>query len=103
MQRPPMRADYSGGALPFAQARASRTLRRIASRAVPALACRVRTPAMHHALSRLLAPASIALVGASARPGAIGRIVFENIRRGGFRGPVYAVNPHRRSVLDATA
>ncbi len=58
---------------------------------------------MHHALSRLLAPASIALVGASARPGAIGRIVFENIRRGGFRGPVYAVNPHRRSVLDATA
>jgi acetyltransferase len=58
---------------------------------------------MHHALSTLLAPSSVALVGASARPGALGRIVFENLRAGGFGGAVYAVNPQRRRVFDAPA
>lgn len=58
---------------------------------------------MQHALHRLLAPASVALVGASARPGAIGRVVLENLRRGGFRGPLHAVNPKRRTVLGTTA
>jgi acetyltransferase len=58
---------------------------------------------MQHALHTLLAPASVALVGASARPGAIGRVVLENLRRGGFRGPVHAVNRKRRSVLGVAA
>lgn len=56
---------------------------------------------MHHALRSLLAPASVALVGASERAGALGRVVFENIRAGGFRGDVYAVNPNHRRVFDA--
>jgi acetyltransferase len=58
---------------------------------------------MHHALRSLLAPASVALVGASERAGALGRIVFENLRGGGFSGDVYAVNPHHRRVFDAVS
>jgi acetyltransferase len=58
---------------------------------------------MHHALRSLLAPASVALVGASERAGALGRIVFENLRGGGYSGDVYAVNPHHRRVFDAVS
>src|SRR6185437_4049734 len=58
---------------------------------------------MHHALRSLLAPASVALVGASERAGALGRIVFENLRGGGFSGDVHAVNPHHRRVFDAVS
>ena len=58
---------------------------------------------MHHLLRPLLAPRSVALVGASERAGALGRIVFENIRAGGFEGEVHAVNPNRRRVFDALA
>ncbi|MEO8848601.1 MAG: GNAT family N-acetyltransferase [Casimicrobiaceae bacterium] len=55
---------------------------------------------MRHALRPLLVPASIALVGASMRPGALGRIVFENIRAAGYTGQLYAVNPNRRQIFD---
>ncbi len=58
---------------------------------------------MQHALHRLLAPTSVALVGASARPGAIGRVVLENLLRGGFHGPIHVVNPKRREVLGSAA
>jgi acetyltransferase len=44
-------------------------------------------------LDRLLTPASIAVFGASARPGSVGATVWRNLRAGGFSGPVYAVNP----------
>lgn len=43
-------------------------------------------------LRPLLAPQSIAVVGASDRPGA-GSIVLDNLRRLSFPGPVYPVNP----------
>ena len=59
--------------------------------------------AMQHALRALLAPASVALVGASERPGAIGRVVLENIRAGGFTGALHAVNPHHRRIFDAVS
>jgi len=45
-------------------------------------------------LSALLRPASIALIGASDRPGSLGSIVCDNILRGGFAGKVDLVNPH---------
>ncbi len=57
--------------------------------------------AMQHSLRALLAPASVALVGASERPGAIGRVVFENIRAGGFTGALHAVNPNHRRIFGA--
>jgi acetyltransferase len=50
-------------------------------------------------LRALLTPTSIALVGASGRPGSMGRILFENLTGAGFAGPIYAVNPNRRRVL----
>ena len=44
---------------------------------------------MRHALI----PASVAVIGASRRRGSVGRVILRNIITGGFRGPVYPVNP----------
>ena len=43
-------------------------------------------------LSALFEPRSVAVVGASRRPGSIGGAVLRNLLRGGFEGPVYPVN-----------
>ena len=53
---------------------------------------------MQHYLHPLLMPKSVALVGASDRAGSLGRSVFENLRAGGFKGEIYAVNPRHRRV-----
>ena len=44
-------------------------------------------------LRHVLTPASVAVIGASRRPGSVGRAILQNITTGGFPGPVYAVNP----------
>ncbi|MFL6072097.1 MAG: GNAT family N-acetyltransferase [Mycobacteriales bacterium] len=44
-------------------------------------------------LRALLAPASVAVVGAGRNPGGIGRAVLDNLLAAGFPGPVYPVNP----------
>jgi acyl-CoA synthetase (NDP forming)/GNAT superfamily N-acetyltransferase len=44
-------------------------------------------------LRHVLAPASVAVIGASRQPGSVGRAILRNIVTGGFSGPVYAVNP----------
>ncbi|MBO1414509.1 bifunctional GNAT family N-acetyltransferase/acetate--CoA ligase family protein [Streptomyces sp. FH025] len=49
-------------------------------------------------LAALLRPASVAVVGASRRAGSVGRTVLGKIRRGGFAGSVWAVNPHAREI-----
>ena len=41
----------------------------------------------------VLMPASVAVIGASRRPGSVGRAILQNIIDGGFPGPVYPVNP----------
>jgi acetyl coenzyme A synthetase (ADP forming)-like protein len=41
----------------------------------------------------LLNPRSVALVGASRRPGTLGHALLANLRRAGFTGPLYPVNP----------
>ncbi|NJQ04478.1 bifunctional acetate--CoA ligase family protein/GNAT family N-acetyltransferase [Streptomyces lonarensis] len=43
-------------------------------------------------VGRLLAPASVAVVGVGRRPGGAGRTVVERLREGGFTGTVHAVN-----------
>jgi acyl-CoA synthetase (NDP forming)/GNAT superfamily N-acetyltransferase len=43
-------------------------------------------------VARLLAPRSIAVVGAGRRPGTIGHEVVRNLLEHGFRGPVHPVN-----------
>ena len=50
----------------------------------------------------VLAPASVAVIGASRRPGSVGRAILRNIITGGFPGPVYPVNPHA-AELDGIA
>jgi acyl-CoA synthetase (NDP forming) len=49
-------------------------------------------------LSPLLVPSSIAVVGASERPGSYGELVCGNLRRAGFGGPVWGINPRRDQV-----
>jgi acetyltransferase len=49
-------------------------------------------------LHTLLAPRSIAVVGASPRDGSLGRIVLRNLRGGGFAGAVHLVNPHHAEI-----
>jgi len=51
-------------------------------------------------LSRLLAPRSIAIVGASPTPGALGNSVLANLERHGFAGPIHLVNPKRDMIGD---
>ena len=50
----------------------------------------------------MLVPASVAVIGASRRPGSVGRVILRNIITGGFGGPVYPVNPHA-AELDGIA
>jgi acetyltransferase len=50
-------------------------------------------------LDRLLSPASVAVFGASNRPGSVGATVWRNLRAGAFSGPVYGVNP-KHAMLD---
>lgn len=51
-------------------------------------------------LNALLKPRSIAVVGASAKPGKVGYSVLRNLIRGGYRGTLYAVNPKGKRILD---
>ena len=44
-------------------------------------------------ITRLLRPSSIAVIGASHRPGTIGRELLANLIAGGFNGHLYPVNP----------
>lgn len=46
----------------------------------------------------LLAPKSVALLGASPTPGSIGRIVGANLLAGGFSGPIWLVNPRYTEI-----
>jgi len=50
-------------------------------------------------LRSLLEPASVAIVGASRKPGRVGHAIVRNVVGAGFGGRVYAVNPHAKSVL----
>jgi len=54
-------------------------------------------------LSRLFQPRSIAIIGASERPGSLGRIMLENLSSASFSGPIFAVNPHYYKVLGLRA
>ncbi|AMW13367.1 acyl-CoA synthetase [Streptomyces qaidamensis] len=54
-------------------------------------------------VQRLLAPGSVAVIGAGRTPGGVGRSVLGNIRDAGFTGRLYAVNkalPEGRKELD---
>ncbi|HEU5443649.1 MAG TPA: CoA-binding protein, partial [Steroidobacteraceae bacterium] len=50
------------------------------------------------AIERLLRPRSVAIVGASATPGALGASVLANLQRLGFRGDIHLINPNRTEI-----
>jgi acyl-CoA synthetase (NDP forming)/RimJ/RimL family protein N-acetyltransferase len=54
-------------------------------------------------LRHLLEPASVAVVGASRKPGRVGHAILRNMLDAGFGGRLYAVNPHATSVLGVPA
>lgn len=55
---------------------------------------------MEHRLRALIRPASIAVYGASTRPGSVGNEVLRNLRRGQYPGRIHAINPRYDTVLD---
>jgi len=44
-------------------------------------------------LEAAFAPKSLALVGASPRPGSVSQVVLRNLREAGFAGPIHLINP----------
>ncbi|MFZ5548684.1 MAG: GNAT family N-acetyltransferase [Pseudomonadota bacterium] len=51
-------------------------------------------------LDPLLKPRSVAVIGASLRPGSVGATVWRNLSSGGFEGPLHAVNARPGALGD---
>jgi len=49
-------------------------------------------------LDRLLAPRSVAVIGASERTGSVGGEILRNLTRHGYRGAIYPVNPKYETI-----
>jgi acyl-CoA synthetase (NDP forming)/GNAT superfamily N-acetyltransferase len=49
-------------------------------------------------LRHILAPESVVVIGASRRPGTVGRAILDNIITGGYAGRLYVVNPRARQI-----
>lgn len=54
-------------------------------------------------LQKMFRPRSVAVVGASVRPGQVGHIVVRNLIAGGFAGPIYPINGKYDRVEGLTA
>ena len=54
-------------------------------------------------LDMFLLPRSIAVIGASDDPSRIGGRTIFNLKRGGFAGPIYPINPGRQTVQGLSA
>src|SRR5436190_20400574 len=57
----------------------------------------------HQPLDAIFAPRSVAVVGATEKPGSVGRTVLWNLMNTPFGGPIYPVNPSRPSVMGIRA
>jgi len=53
--------------------------------------------------SYIFNPKSIAVIGASSKPGKIGHECFRSLVRSGFRGKIYPINPNIQKVLGVKA
>ena len=49
-------------------------------------------------LRHVLAPESVAVIGASRQRGTVGRAILDNIRTGGYAGRLYVINPRARQI-----
>lgn len=54
-------------------------------------------------LDAIFAPASVAVIGATERPGSVGRTVLWNLISSPFGGVVFPVNPQRQNILGIKA
>ena len=52
----------------------------------------------HAALSRFLRPRSVAVVGATDKPGALGATLLSNLQKNEFAGAIYPINPKRETI-----
>ena len=50
-------------------------------------------------LEKLFTPASVAVVGASPKPGSLGGVVLQGLLKGGFKGALYAINSRHSDVF----
>jgi acetyltransferase len=62
-----------------------------------------QAPPKSYGLDPIFSPASVAVIGATNRPGSVGQTVLENLLHGSFRGKVYAVNAKQAEVLGLKA
>ena len=51
----------------------------------------------------LVAPRSIAVIGASTNPNKSGGILFSNLANGGFSGKLYPINPNASEIMGLKA
>ncbi len=58
-------------------------------------------PPISSQLDPIFRPQSVAVIGASTEPKALGRQILENLLRYGFRGHLFPVNPKTRELLRA--
>ena len=49
-------------------------------------------------IEAIMSPKSIAVVGATNRPGSVGLAIFSNILNGGYQGVLYPVHPTAKSI-----
>ncbi len=64
---------------------------------------RVRAEGDRHRLAPLFEPRGVVVAGASSHPGKFGFVALHNILRGGYRGPVFAINRDGAPVLGLDA
>ncbi len=60
-------------------------------------------PPTKYELDAMFSPRSVAVIGATDRPGTVGRTVLENLLHSRFKGKVYAVNSRHEEVLGLKA
>lgn len=54
-------------------------------------------------LDSIFAPKTVAIIGASEKPGSVGRILLQNLLAGSLRGAIYPVNPKHSHILGVKA
>jgi acetyltransferase len=59
--------------------------------------------ARRHPLDAIFAPRSVAVIGATEKPGSVGRTILWNLITSPFGGTVYPVNPNRTNVMGVRA
>lgn len=65
---------------------------------MPTAPVNILPAAVGRSLDRLLRPRSIAIVGASNKPGALGASVLTNLERNGFGGDIHLINPRQATI-----